>query len=138
MESFYYRYNSFTDSYLIKYNENEFEVDSELFYIIKTYHNNPDYDKTIVELKEIGLVISRDELSNILIMLQSESTFESNIRSRTFKLINFQKLEFLLRHRTIVWSFFLIAFIFSFLTIDNFLFYFSLPKTNFFSMIKYF
>jgi hypothetical protein len=136
MDSFYYRYNRFTQSFLINYNNNDFEADPELFTIIQTYHKYLDNDKTISELKKKEIALSKEDLINILTMIQLESSLTKDIRSHTFKLFNFKKLEFILHHKTFIWSIFLILIIFSLLNIGNFLFYFSLPRTNFFSTDK--
>jgi hypothetical protein len=136
MDSFYYRYNRFTQSYLINYNNNDFEADPELYTILQTYHEYLDHDKTISELTQKEITISKEDLTDILTLIQPEPSLTKNIRSRTFKLFDFQNLEFLLRHKKLVCSIFLILFLYSILTIDSFLFYLSLPRTNFFSTDK--
>ncbi len=132
MNEILYRYNRFSNSYLVNYQNFEFEVDSELFSIINTYYNCKSVNIALSALQSKGIVLSKEDLLDIITNLESEkSDNEILLRSRTFKVIDFNKFNKLLNHNKISWIVFFVFVGIAFININRLSFYVSLPKENF-------
>ena len=129
MLPFTYRYNRFSQSYLINFNNYEFEAEPDLFNILEAYYTYQDYAVTYAELSKLGIFISQDNLFEIITTIeQSSHNHSPKLRSRTFKVMDFRLFNRLLDHSLLSWS---VVFILIFFTLSHtelFLKYFVLPK----------
>lgn len=133
MNGFSYRYNRFSRSYLINYNDFEFEVGPDLFTILKSYYTTKDYTLTIKELSQKGITITHKELTELVSMIDnSSSTNEQLVKSRTFQVMDFSLFNTLLDHKKLMYSLFILLFLFTLINLKVFFTYLFLPRTNFY------
>ena len=133
MYTLLYRYNRFTQSYLINYQDFEFEAEPELFTVLQTYYSTHNIPFTLQQLSTKQIYLSESELIDIIHMVeQGHAAKENYLRSRTFQVIDFKHFNFLLDHKYFAWflfiAFFLVGIKYSFF----FGYYLFLPRTNFY------
>ena len=133
MQPFLYRYNRFTNSYLINYQDYEFEVEPELFTILQTYYSSIDIRSTLYRLFNKQIFLSELELIDIIHMVeQGNTTKEYFLRSRTFLVLDFKIFNTFLDHKILTWFLFFVFFSFGIEYSNLFSHYLFLPRTNFY------
>lgn len=131
MNELLYRYNRFTQSYLINYQNYEFETDPELFTIIQTYYDTNNSMLTLKKLQAKNIHLSQDDLHGIIKMIEEEKDDkESFLRARTYKIVDFKIFNKLLDHRILIWLLFLSLFLFTFAHVQLFVHYLVLPRSD--------
>ena len=131
MPAFSYRYNRFSQSYLINYRNYEFEADPELFTIVYIYYQVMNIDSALNNLNEKDITISREDLIELISMIEFQSADHGPLRQRrTYKLIDFSFFNKFLHRKIFGWSLFVIIFVACFSQLHLLEEFFVLPKAT--------
>ena len=129
MDSFLYRYNRFSKSYLINYNNFEFEVEPELFSILNVYFNSKNMFETLKILKINNIYINETDLTTIVNSIQEgQITQDNTFKNRTFEIMDFKIFNNLLKNNIIISILLLGLIMFTILHFYLILDFFVLPK----------
>ncbi len=133
MQGFSYRYNRFSQSYLINYNDFEFEAGPDLFIVLDTYYRTQDYTKTVNELQTKGIESTQEEIQELIGTIEEQTvTQQDEVRSRTFQVLDFKIFNTILDHKNIMYTLVTVAFLYTLINIHLFFTYLTLPRTNFY------
>ena len=131
MLPFTYRHNRFSQSYLVNFNNYEFEAEPDLFHILTVYYTHQDYDRIYQELSAKGIFIGQENLEEIITSIeQSSHQFSPELRSRTFKVLDFSLFNRLLDHTYLTWSIIIVMIWFMVTHSDLLEQFFVLPKAS--------
>ena len=131
MNSFLYRYNRFSRSYLINYNNFEFEVEPELFSILNVYFNSKNVFETLKILKINNIYINENDLTTIVNSIQEHQIAPDNtFKNRTFEIMDFKIFNTIFRNNVITSILLLGLFLYTILHFNLILDFFVLPKIS--------
>ena len=131
MLPFSYRYNRFSQSYLINFNNYEFEAEPDLFEILTSYYKYKDYDLATQELSKKNIFINQDNLQELITTIeQSRHQFSPELRSRTFKVLDFSFCNRFLDHTLLTWTLIFLFVWFTFIHSPLLTQFFVLPKAS--------
>ena len=131
MKSFLYRYNRFSRSYLINYNNFEFEVEPELFSILNVYFNSKNVFETLKILKINNIYINENDLTTIVNSIQEHQIAPDNtFKNRTFEIMDFKIFNTIFRNNVITSILLLGLFLYTKLHFNLIHDFFVLPKIS--------